>query len=183
MKDDSRPLSADEQAFVQAARETAHTLYEGVAVAHRSCGIALAETFGLATPAYQSLRRGGITGHGQCGAIRAGEQILGELLGDADPTGAVTDRLRDAITWYQQQIPQRIARGTSPDYVCNNLTRPLGEFKGQARHSFCTSLAATVAAVAAEALVRFDSVEKVHAIAAIKGVASTAIANHEDEPK
>ena len=83
-----RPLTAGEQGYVAAARTRAFVLYEGVQVRHRSCGIALAETFGLPTPAYQALRRGGITGAGTCGALRAGEQVLGELLGDPDPTGA-----------------------------------------------------------------------------------------------
>jgi hypothetical protein len=150
-----RALVADEAAYVAAARTKAFVLYEGVRTPHRSCGIALAETFGLATPAYQSLRRGGITGDGACGAIRAGEQVLGELLGDPDPTGAVTDVLRTAITWYQGQVPSRIDRGASPDLICNNLTRPLGEFRGARRQAFCTSLAAEVAALTAETLIRF----------------------------
>src|SRR5499433_3879331 len=98
-----RELTPDEAAYIAAARDKAFVLYEGVRTPHRSCGIALAETFGLPTPAYQALRRGGITGEGACGAIRAGEQVLGELLGDPDPTGAVTAPLRAAITWYQQQ--------------------------------------------------------------------------------
>ena len=92
-----RPLSEEERSYVDAAREKAFILYEGRRVPHRSCGIALAETFGLPTPAYQSLRRGGITGEGACGAIRAGEQVLGELLGDPDPTGQVTPELREAL--------------------------------------------------------------------------------------
>jgi len=91
-----RALTTDEAAYVAAARDKAFVLYEGVRTPHRSCGIALAETFGLATPAYQALRRGGITGQGACGAIRAGEQVLGELLGDPDPIGAVTPALRAA---------------------------------------------------------------------------------------
>lgn len=140
---------------MDAARQKAFILYEGVQVPHRSCGIALAETFGLPTPAYQSLRRGGITGEGACGAIRAGEQVLGELLGDPDPTGPVTATLRAAIVWYQDAARRRIDRGSSPDIVCNNLTRPHGDFKGPARMSFCTALAAEVAAITAEALVRF----------------------------
>jgi len=85
-----RPLSPDEASYIAAARDKAFVLYEGVRTPHRSCGIAIAETFSLATPPYQSLRRGGITGKGACGAIRAGEQLLGELLGDPDPTVAVT---------------------------------------------------------------------------------------------
>lgn len=152
---DARALNERERALIAAAREKAHILYEGKQVAHRSCGIALAETFGLPTPAYQSLRRGGITGCGVCGAVRAGEQILGELLGDPDPTAAVTDALRGAMVWYQAQVPTRIDRGRSPDIVCNNLTRPLGDFAGPARQQFCTSLAADVAALTAEALLRF----------------------------
>lgn len=124
-------------------------------MAHRSCGIALAETFDLPTRPYQALRRGGITGEGACGAIRAGEHVLGELLGDPDPRGAVTDALRAAITWYQATVRERLFGEPEPDIVCNNLTRPLGEFMGAARTQYCTNLAASVAAVTAEALVRF----------------------------
>ena len=151
----SRPLNDAEQALVAAAREKAFILYEGEQVPHRSCGIALAETFGLPTRSYQALRRGGITGHGACGAIRAGEQVLGEVLGDPSPTGAVTDALRDAIEWYQAQVEECIDRGASPDIVCNNLTGQHGDFRGPARMRFCTHLAAQVAALAAEALLRF----------------------------
>ncbi len=149
-----RPLDADERAYVDAARDKAFVHYEGVRTPHRSCGIALAETFGLATPAYQALRRGGITGAGACGAIRAGEQVLGELLGDPDPTGAVTNELRAAIAWFQDAWLARL-RGGNPDIVCDHLVRPHGEFTGGARKAFCTNLAADVAALAAEALCRF----------------------------
>src|SRR5688572_27364690 len=149
-----RPLRGEEQSYVDAARRKAFILYEGVAVPHRSCGIALAETFGLPTPAYQALRRGGITGEGACGAIRAGEQVLGELLGDPDPTGMVTPALREAVTWYQRAWRDRLM-ANQPDIVCNNLVRPHGDFMGPARKAFCTNLAADVAALTAEALVRF----------------------------
>ncbi len=155
----TRALTDTEVAYVTAARARAHLLYEGVRVAHRSCGIAVAETFGLPTPAYQSLRRGGITGAGTCGALRAGEQVLGELLGDPDPTGPVTDALRSAITWYQAEAGQRVDRGESPTTICNDLVRPLGDFGGARRKAFCTSLAAQVAELAAEALVRFGPPE------------------------
>jgi hypothetical protein len=97
-----RALSPDEAAYVSAARDKAFVLYEGVRTPHRSCGIALAETFGLATPAYQALRRGGITGKGACGAIRAGEQVLGESA-------------------WQARLMQN-----EPDIVCDNLVRPHG---------------------------------------------------------
>jgi hypothetical protein len=150
-----RPLSERERALVARARDQAFTLYEGVAVAHRSCGIALAETFGLPTRPYQALRRGGLTGRGFCGSIRAGELVLGELLGDPDPAGPPTAVLRRAIEWYQDQIPARFDRGASPDYVCNNLTSQHGDFAGPARTAFCTALTAEVAALTCEALIRF----------------------------
>lgn len=152
---ESRALTEQEQSLVDAARDKAFVLYEGKQVPHRSCGIALAETFSLPTPSYQSLRRGGITGEGYCGSIRAGEMVLGELLGDPDPTGAVTDDLRRAVNWYQRQVPLRLDPVHSPDYVCNNLTRQHGEFMGDARKSFCTDLTAEIAALTAEALLRF----------------------------
>ena len=151
----TRELTQSEQGLIGRARDKAHLLYEGVKTPHRSCGIALAETFGAPTRAYQALRRGGITGQGYCGAIRAGELLLGELAGDPSPTGAVTESLRAAITWFQAQVPLRIERGASPDFICNNLTRPLGDFSGDARKLFCTNIAAEVAALAAEALIRF----------------------------
>jgi hypothetical protein len=149
-----RSLTADEAAYVAAARDKAFVLYEGVRVPHRSCGIAIAETFALPTPPYQALRRGGITGKGACGAIRAGEQVLGELLGDPDPAGAVTPELRVAIAWFQDAWLARIRHG-EPDIVCDHLVRPLGDFMGPARKAFCTNIAADVAALAAEALCRF----------------------------
>ncbi|MEZ4364543.1 MAG: hypothetical protein R3B48_30480 [Kofleriaceae bacterium] len=152
---EARLLTDEERAYVARARRTAHLLYEGVVVPHRSCGIAIAETFGLPTRSYQALRKGGITGEGMCGALRAGEQALGELVGDPDPTGAVTDALRAAITWYQAAWPARVDRGDSPDVQCNRLVRRHGDFLGPARKAFCTTLAAEVAALTAEALVRF----------------------------
>jgi hypothetical protein len=149
-----RPLSPDEAAYVAAARDKAFILYEGVRTPHRSCGIAIAETFDLPTKPYQALRRGGITGKGACGAIRAGEHVLGELLGDPDPTGSVTPELRAAISWFQDAWLARI-RGGEADIVCDNLVRPHGDFAGPARKAFCTNLAADVAALTAEALCRF----------------------------
>lgn len=149
-----RALTEDEAAYVAAARDKAYILYEGVRVPHRSCGIAIAETFALPTRPYQALRRGGITGQGACGAIRAGEHVLGELLGDPDPTGAVTPELRAAIAWFQDAWLARL-RGGNPDIVCDHLVRPHREFAGPARRAFCTNLAADVAALTAEALCRF----------------------------
>ena len=133
----------------------AHTLYEGTSTPHRSCGIALAETFGLPGASYQVLRRGGTTGCGTCGAVRAGEMVLGELLGDPSPTAPVTDALRAAVVWYQGEVPTRVDRRASPDFICNNLTRQHGEFHSAARAEHCTSIAAQVAELTAEALRRF----------------------------
>src|SRR3954453_5672064 len=125
----ARALTPDEQAYIARARDKAFVLYEGVRVPHRSCGIALAETFALPTRPYQALRRGGITGKGACGAIRAGEHVLGELLGDPDPPGGVTAELRGAISWFQDAWLARIRHG-DPDIVCDNLVRPKGDFMG-----------------------------------------------------
>ena len=152
-----RALMPDEAAYVAAARDKAFALYEGVRTPHRSCGIALAETFGLATRPYQALRRGGVTGKGTCGAIRAGEQVLGELLGDPDPIGGVTPALREAVTWYQEAWHDRIVPD-EPDIICDHLVRRHGEFAGPARKAFCTNLAAEVAALTAEALCRFSAI-------------------------
>ncbi len=160
-----RELTPEEQAYVAEARAKAFTLYEGVRVPHRSCGIAIAETFGVPSRPYQALRRGGITGKGSCGAIRAGEQVLGELLGDPDPVGAVTPALRSAVTWYQAAW---LAQVGTPDIVCDHLVRPHGDFAGPARQAFCTNLAADVAALTAEALCRFATERP--AIARIEGL-------------
>jgi hypothetical protein len=157
--DAQRPLTTEEDVLVARARDTAHVLYEGVRVAHRSCGIALAETFGLPTGSYQALRRGGLTGQGECGAIKAGELVLGELLGDPDPAGGVTPGLAAAVRWYQAAWPAKVDTGGVPVVdgrivPCNTLTRRFVDFMGQDRKTFCTSIAATVAALVAEALVR-----------------------------
>lgn len=171
---ETKPLGEREKAVIAAARDKAFVLYEGERVPHRSCGIALAETFGLPTRAYQALRRGGITGCGACGAIRAGEQVLGEVLGDPDPAGAVTDSLRRAVTWYQAEVEKRIDRGVSPDIVCNNLTAQFGDFRGVERMRFCTHLAAQVAELTAEALIRFAPEGQELCIEPIAGVEDEA---------
>lgn len=164
---DGRDLgNAADRAF-----HTAQVLYEGRLTPHRSCGIALAQTFGLETAAYQSLRRGGITGAGECGAIKAGEMVLGQLLGDPSPTGAVTPQLRAAVERFQAAARTRLVLGTQDparrsqaaqrnlplaqvpwDITCNHLTEPHGDFMGPGRKQFCTQLAADVARLVAEAL-------------------------------
>lgn len=133
-------------------RSKAFVLYEGAATPHRSCGIALAETFGRPTAPYQSLRRGGITGQGTCGAVVAGQLLLGEFLGDPDPTGKVTPALRAAMTRYLERALAELDRGPSPDLVCDHMTAPHGEFMGDARHRFCTRVVAQVAQLVDETL-------------------------------
>jgi hypothetical protein len=155
-----RALTDAERALVERARETAFILYEGKRVRHRSCGIALAETFGLPSRPYQALRKGGITGRGECGAVKAGELVLGEILGDPDPAGAVTPALRAAMSWYQHEIRVRLAAAAvvatsdKPDIACDTLTRRFAEFASPERASMCTHIAAEVAAVAGEAILR-----------------------------
>ncbi len=123
-------------------------------VPHRSCGIALAETFGRPTAAYQALRRGGILGQGECGAIVAGRLLLGEILGDPDPAGPVTPALRDAMERYEVRARARINRGSAPGdgIVCNTLTGVFPVFRSAERHAFCTALATEVATALAEVL-------------------------------
>lgn len=139
-------------------RSKALVLYEGARTPHRSCGIALAETFDRPTAAYQSLRRGGITGRGTCGAVVAGQLLLGEFLGDPDPTGKVTPALRAAMQSYDSRIAAELDRGDSPDLVCNNLTAPHGDFMGPARHNFCTGVVGQVADIV-DAILREHGVE------------------------
>lgn len=166
----TRPLTAEEESLIAAARRKAFVLYEGKRVSHRSCGIALAETFNLATSPYQSLRRGGITGAGECGALKAGELVVGEYLGDPDPTGPVTLDLRLAATFYRQQWLEKVDRGEGGrggSVICNDLTSPLGDFQGPERQRFCTNIAATVAAIVAETLIRFEQKLEITPIAGI----------------
>ena len=138
--------------LVGRARAAAHGLYDGVKVSHRSCGIAIAETFGCNTRSYQALRKGGITGCGECGAIKGGELVLGELLGDPDPAGAVTDALRTAANRYRELWTQQVELGTD-DNRCNAITARFDNFRGPERHAHCTQIAASVAACVAQALI------------------------------
>ena len=154
MGDWQRALQPEEQALIASARASCFDRYAGVKVPHRSCGIALAETFGLLTAPYQALRRGGLTGHGECGTAVAGRLILGQLLGDPDPAGAATDALRTAAREYQARWRQRAQ--VTGSMVCNDLVAPFAVFRGPARARFCTGLAAETAALVAEVLLRND---------------------------
>lgn len=133
-------------------RSKALLLYEGERTPHRSCGIALAEAFNRPTAPYQSLRRGGITGRGTCGAVVAGQLLLGEFLGDPDPRGAVTPQLRTAMQRYLDRVEAELDRGPSPTLVCDDMVAAHGDFKGEARHRFCTGVVAQVAQLVDELL-------------------------------
>ena len=156
----SSSLTPEQERLIAWAMERAHTLYDGVLTPHRSCGIALAETFSLPTTPYQSLRRGGITGCGECGAIKAGELILGELLGDPDPRGAVTPELRQAAYRYRELWQQHLDRGQADSIICNDLTGQFDAFVSTQRHDFCTGLATTVARCVAQTLLELGFVFK-----------------------
>lgn len=143
------PLSPEERARVERLQAKARRLYDGVEVAHRSCGIAMAETFGCPTAAYQALRRGGLTGCGPCGVVLGARMVLGEKLGDPDPAGAPTEALVDGIRTLDAALSDRVRHAT-----CNALTAELGDFRGPARHAHCTDLTETVAGRVAEILLR-----------------------------
>lgn len=140
---------------IAAAREKVRVLYDGKLVRHRSCGIALAETFNLPTRPYQSLRRGGITGHGQCGAVKGGEMVLGEVFGDPDPGGPVAPVLREAISYYQAEVTKRMDKGRAKTIICNDLTGQFPEFQSEERLGFCTRLEMVVAETVAETILKF----------------------------
>ena len=82
----------------------------------------------------------------------AGRLLLGELLGDPDPTGPVTDGLREAAVEYSRRVRDELDVGSSPDHICNNMTAPHGDFRGAARHEFCTRVVAQVAQLVDETL-------------------------------
>ena len=83
--------------------------------------------------------------------------MLGELLGDPNPTGPVTPQLREAAAAYRTAWRKRVDRGpggAGGSVICNDLTAAQGDFQGAQRQSFCTNIAATVAEIVAETLVR-----------------------------
>ncbi len=133
----------------------ARKVYEGKEVPHHSCGIAIAVTFGLEPASYQSLRKGGITGKGECGAIKAGEMVLGEYLGDPNPTGAVTDALKEGMAEYRKMLAQE---GLEPlsNIVCDHLVRDYDDFWGDGRKAFCADLVEKVSGMVQRILEKRD---------------------------
>lgn len=147
----TRSLTRDEALVVARAREGARLRYEGRVIAHRSCGIAIAETFARPTRPYQALRKGGITGQGECGTRLGGRMVLGELLGDPDPSGAPHPLMVEAIQFYDAQWS---ARTETQQRHCDGLVAQFSAFRSPERASFCTGLAAETAALLAETLLR-----------------------------
>jgi hypothetical protein len=148
---------------IEQAREKAWILYEGKRVPHHSCGICIAATFSLPTRPFQALRKGGVTGEGECGSIVAGRLVLGYFLGDPDPTGALRPELVEAMEYYEglwkerTEPGQALMRAAKPDIVCNTLVGHLADdFWGEERMDYCTRLSDHVAACVAETLERFD---------------------------
>jgi hypothetical protein len=150
---------------IEQARNKARILYEGKQVPHHSCGICIAATFGLPTRPFQALRKGGVTGDGECGSIVAGRLVLGYFLGDPDPTGPLRPELLEAMEYYEQswkartEPGQALTQGDNPDIFCNTLVGHLADdFWGAERMGHCTRLSAEVAACVAETLEKFGIV-------------------------
>jgi hypothetical protein len=150
---------------VRALREKARVLYEGKEVAHRSCGVALAETFGRDPRPYLTLRRGGLTGEGLCGAVLAGQLVLGELLGGDDFTAPAPPALREALERYRAAVAARVPTGGAESLVCNALVGRFAIFQSEERAAFCTDIAATIAEIVAEIAVDLGAEVEVTPIA------------------
>jgi hypothetical protein len=138
----------------------------------------------LPTRPYQALRRGGISGEGECGAIKAGELVLGELLGDPDPTARVTDALRRGLARYREVWRARLAGHVGPNIVCNTLTAPFADFQSAPRQAFCTRIASEVAAAVATALAEAGvafSIEPIPGLRAAAAGRCVAAANAGDD--
>ena len=138
------------------AEQRAFLLYEGKAVAHRSCGVAIAETFGRDGRPYVGLRRGGLTGEATCGAIGAGVLVLGEVFGAPDVASPSTPELVAAVQRYHALWRERAQLGQARTILCNDLTGQFAEFASPERHGFCTALATVVAGCVAQVLVEMD---------------------------
>jgi hypothetical protein len=139
-----------EQEIVAALREKARALYAGKDVPPRSSGVALAEAFDRGHQPYQGLRRGGVTGDGECGAVVAGRLLLGEMFGYPDPTAPVSLALREAMTLYRAEVARRLETGGAASLVCNELVRRFPVYHSDERLAFCTDIVASVAEIVAE---------------------------------
>jgi hypothetical protein len=158
-------MAHNEKELIAAARQKALALYEGKLVPHHSCGVCMALTFNLPAGPYQALRRGGVTGDGECGAIKGCELVIGQYFGDTDPAGPVSPKFRSAMAHFRSQWEKRAPLGPGGrrrpdgtlDIICNHLTGPQGDFAGENRHKFCLDLVATMAEILAETLLKFGA--------------------------
>jgi hypothetical protein len=158
---------------IEQAREKAYTLYEGKVVPHYSCGICIAETFRLPTRAFQALRKGGVTGDGECGAIVAGRLVLGYFLGDPDPTGPLRPQLLEAMEYYETLWKAHTEPGQRNDIRCNALVGHLaGDFWGEERMGYCTLLASQIAECVAQTLVEFTTEFEISPISVVSAESS-----------
>ncbi|HSN93192.1 MAG TPA: C-GCAxxG-C-C family protein [Anaeromyxobacteraceae bacterium] len=146
-----------EQDVVAALRQKARTLYEGREVPHRSSGVALAEAFDRDHRPYQGLRRGGVTGDGECGAVVAGRLLLGEMFGYPDPTAPVSLALREAMNLYRAAIASRLQTGGARSLVCNEIVHRFPVYHSDERVAFCTDLVGTVAEIVADIAVQLGA--------------------------
>ncbi len=135
----------------------AKKLYEGKVVPHHSCGICLAATFGLKPSSYQSLRKGGITGEGECGAIKGGEMVLGEYLGDPDPTGPVTESLREAAAEYKGTLSKELKLDGLEKRTCDALAGGFSDFQGDERKDYCAELVVEITRILCRILEKKDA--------------------------
>lgn len=131
------------------AREISRAYYTSQFGAHYSCGITIGMTFGLDPKSYRSLRKGGILGFSECGALKAGEMVLGEFLGDPDPAGPVPERLLEAVTEYRQRLADA---GYEPYGSCHTFTSRFAAFDSEERRSSCADLVEFVAGTVADIL-------------------------------
>ena len=129
------------------AEARCHKLYSGEELAHRSCGVAMAETFGRDPRSYQALRRGGLTGTGTCGALQGGLLVLGEVFGSSSITAPATPDLVRAAARYQDLTNAWFGHGRST--VCNDLTSEFADFRSPERHQWCTEIASSMARIVA----------------------------------
>jgi hypothetical protein len=135
---------------IEAIREKARVLFEGKDVPHRNCGAALAEAFDRDPRPYQALRRGGVTGENECGAIVAGRLLLGEILGYPDPTAPTSLALRDAIQRYRVEVAKRVHKGGAGTMICDDLVKRFPIYHADERVAFCAGIIATIAEIVAE---------------------------------
>jgi hypothetical protein len=141
---------------IKQAQNIAKCLYEGKEVKKRSCGVALAETFCLPTRPYSCLRKGGVTGENECGAILGGRLVLGEILGDPDPLAPITSKLFDGMHLYKSLCQKYLKTGAATSHTCYDLTRQYKDYDSPERKGFCGDSVEVIAGCVAEVLEKLE---------------------------